>query len=81
MNTIAENLMHYMAHEDGVTTQYSYRQYEDNLGAIDISKRYPAFYGYRAIGAFTKRIPKKALLYYEGNACCLPLFPCGTARE
>ena len=73
MNTIAENLMHYMAHEDGVTTQYSYRQYEDNLGAIRISKRYPAFYGYRAIGAFTKRIPKKALLYYEGK-CLLSTF-------
>ncbi len=73
MNTIAENLMHYMAHEDGVTTQYSYRQYEDNLGAIEISKRYPAFYGYRAIGAFTKRIPKKSLLYYEGK-CLLTTF-------
>lgn len=75
MNTIAENLMHYMAHEDGVTTQYSYRQYEDNLGAIQISKRYPAFYGYRAIGAFTKRIPKKALLYYEGKRLLSTFIP------
>ena len=66
-NTIAENLMHYMATEDGVDTQYSYRQYEDNLAAIRVRKSYPLFYGYRAIGAFTKRIPKQAILYYEGS--------------
>ena len=66
-NTIAENLMHYMAKEDGVDTQYSYRQYEDNLAAIRVRKSYPLFYGYRAIGAFTKRIPKQAILYYEGS--------------
>lgn len=66
-NTIAENLMHYMAKEDGVGTQYSYRQYEDNLAAIKIKKSYPLYYGYRAIGAFTKRIPKKPILYYEGT--------------
>ncbi len=65
-NTIAENLMHYMAKEDGADTQYSYRQYEDNLAAIRVRKSYPLFYGYRAIGAFTKRIPKQAILYYEG---------------
>lgn len=67
MNTIAENLMHYLAKEDSVGDQYSYRQYEDNLAAIDIQKSYPLFYGYRAIGAFTKRIPKKPVLYYEGS--------------
>ena len=66
-NTIAENLMHYLAKEDSVGEQYSYRQYEDNLAAIDIVKNYPLFYGYRAIGAFTKRIPKKPVLYYEGS--------------
>ncbi len=65
-NTIAENLMHYMAKEDEVGTQYSYKQYEDNLAAIKIRKNYPLYYGYRAIGAFTKRIPKKSILYYEG---------------
>ena len=66
-NTIAENLMHYMAKEDEVGTQYSYKQYEDNLAAIKIKKNYPLYYGYRAIGAFTKRIPKKSILYYEGS--------------
>ena len=65
--TIAENLMHYMATEDGVDTQYSYRQYEDNLAAIQVKKSYPLYYGYRAIGAFTKRIPKQAILFYEGS--------------
>ena len=64
MLTIAENLMHYMAKEDEVGTQYSYKQYEDNLAAIKIKKNYPLYYGYRAIGAFTKRIPKKSILYY-----------------
>ena len=66
-NTIAENLMHYLAKEDSVGEQYSYRQYEDNLAAIDVPKSYPLYYGYRAIGAFTKRIPKKPVLYYEGS--------------
>ncbi len=66
-NTIAENLMHYMAKEDGVGQQYSYKQYEDNLAAIKVRKSYPLYYGYRAIGAFTKRIPKKSILYYEGS--------------
>ena len=66
-NTIAENLMHYLAKEDSVGAAYSYRQYEDNLAAIDIRKNYPLYYGYRAIGAFTKRIPKKPVLYYEGS--------------
>ena len=73
-NTIAENLMHYMAKEyaedeDGKQKIdiYSYKQYEDNLAAIEVPKRYPVYYGYRAIGAFTKRIPKKSILYYEGS--------------
>lgn len=67
-NTIAENLMHYMAKEDAKAGQaYSYKQYEDNLAAIKVHKNYPLYYGYRAIGAFTKRIPKKSILYYEGS--------------
>jgi len=66
-NTIAENLMHYMAEEDGAEEQYSYRQYEDNLSQVKVTRSYPLYYGYRAIGAFTKRIPKKSILYYEGS--------------
>lgn len=74
-NTIAENLMHYLAKEDSVGEQYSYRQYEDNLAAIDIQKSYPLYYGYRAIGAFTKRIPKKSILYYEGSLLLKTFIP------
>ncbi len=74
-NTIAENLMHYLAKEDSVGEQYSYRQYEDNLAAIDIQKSYPLYYGYRAIGAFTKRIPKKPILYYEGSVLFKTFIP------
>lgn len=74
-NTIAENLMHYLAKEDGIGEQYSYRQYEDNLAAIDIQKNYPLYYGYRAIGAFTKRIPKKSILYYEGSLLLKTFIP------
>lgn len=66
-NTIAENLMHYMADEDDVKTEYSYKQYEDNLTAVPVVRSYPLYYGYRAIGSFTKRIPKKSILYYEGS--------------
>ncbi len=72
--TIAENLLHYLAHEqtekkaDG-TVEYTYISYEDNLKATvtAMEKRLPVFYGYRAVGAYTKRIPKKKLLYYEGS--------------
>ncbi|MCE5343428.1 MAG: tubulin-like doman-containing protein [Eubacteriales bacterium] len=72
--TIAENLLHYLA--DEVPSQnakgqmeYTYIQYEDNLTATvnGMSKKLPVHYGYRAIGAYTKRIPKKKLLFYEGE--------------
>jgi hypothetical protein len=72
--TIAENLLHYLADEnvktdDKGTPAYTYIQYEDNLDAQvqGMGKRLPVFYGYRAIGAYTKRIPKKKVLYYEGT--------------
>ena len=72
--TIAENLLHYLANEsletkaDG-TIEYTYISYEDNLGRIvtALKKRLPLYYGYRAIGAYTKNIPKKKVLYYEGT--------------
>lgn len=72
--TIAENLLHYLAYEqaekkaDG-NVEYTYISYEDNLTAAvnAMDKRLPVYYGYRAIGAYTKRIPKKKLLYYEGR--------------
>lgn len=72
--TIAENLLHYLADENleySATgeVQYTYIQYEDNLKAAitAMNKRLPLFYGYRAVGAYTKRIPKKKILYYEGS--------------
>ena len=43
-NTIAENLMHYMAEEDGAEEKYSYRQYEDNLSAVKGTRSYPLYY-------------------------------------
>jgi len=72
--TIAENLLHYLANEsletkaDG-TIEYTYISYEDNLGRMvtALNKRLPLFYGYRAIGAYTKHIPKKKVLYHEGT--------------
>ena len=67
LQTIAENLLHYMAKEDAVKDLYSYKRYEDNLAAILAKKTKPVYYGYRAIGAFTKRMPKKQILYYEGK--------------
>ncbi len=72
LHTIAENLLHYMAAEDvaaqgGIKQAYSYRQYEDNLSRINPHKSKPVLYGYRAIGAFTKRIPKQPILFYEGK--------------
>ena len=71
--TIAENLLHYLANEtpardaNGQAT-YSYISYEDNLKqTVNImSKRLPVKYTYRAIGAYSKRIPKKKTLYFEG---------------
>ena len=73
-NTIAENLLHYLANEapsassNGQAT-YTYISHENNLVAAvnNMKKRLPLHYGYRAIGAYTKRIPKKKVLYYEGS--------------
>ena len=70
LNTIAENLLHNLAKEEGdrwLNYQYVYNPYADILPAIQVQKRYPLFYGYRAIGAFTKQIPKQPILYYEGS--------------
>lgn len=71
--TIAENLLHYLANETPAKDAkgeavYTYIEYEDNLKqAVNImSKRLPAKYCYRAIGAYSKRIPKKKTLYFEG---------------
>jgi hypothetical protein len=70
--TIAENLLHYLADEEvskDENGKYTYIEYEDNLKSSisNMTKRLPLFYGYRAIGAYTKRIPKRKVLYYEGS--------------
>lgn len=71
--TIAENLLHYLANEIPSKdakgeANYTYISYEDNLKqtVAIMSKRLPVKYTYRAIGAYSKRIPKKKTLYYEG---------------
>ena len=71
--TIAENLLHYLAYEQKKTegdkdVEYSYISYEDNLARMVIMtpKKMPLYYGYRAVGAYTKRIPKTEIMYYEG---------------
>ncbi len=71
--TIAENLLHYLANEipsknSKGEANYTYISYEDNLKqtVAVMSKRLPVKYTYRAIGAYSKRIPKKKTLYFEG---------------
>lgn len=71
--TVAENLLHYLASEiddnaNGVDSQYTYLSYEDNIkAAVDaLEKPLPLNYCYRAVGAYTKRIPKKKVMQYEG---------------
>ena len=73
--TIAETLLHYMADEEadtsvGGTSQFSFLSYENNLDAqkhTSFAKMLlPLNYGYRAVGAYSKRIPKKKILFYEG---------------
>ena len=73
-SSIAENLLHYLANEnngldaDG-NPKHTYISYEDNLRAAvgSLTKQLPANHSYRAIGAYTKKIPKKKILYYEGS--------------
>ncbi len=68
--TVAENLLHYLAHEVNAAGQtlYTYRNYENNLAnmVINTPKRLPLYYGYRALGAYTKRIPKQDIMFCEG---------------
>ncbi len=77
MQTVAENLLHYLAHEQSKEgeTVYTYRNYEDNLANMvtNMPKRLPLYYGYRAVGAYTKRIPKRDIMFYEG-AMLMKLF-------
>ena len=81
-NTIAENLLNYLANENnGVDAEgkpkHTYLSYEDNLQAaiIRLDKHMPANYKYRSIGAYTKKIPKKKIVYYEGGKLFSTLMP------
>jgi len=81
-NTIAENLLNYLADENvnldanGVP-EHTYISYENNLKAavIALDKHYPANYSYRSIGTYTKKIPKKKIVYYEGRKLFDTLMP------
>ncbi len=73
-NSIAENLLHYLANENNGldangNPKHTYISYEDNLRAAvgSLNKLLPANHCYRAIGAYTKKIPKKKILYYEAT--------------
>ena len=67
--TIAETLLHYLA--------------EDVLAKMAIMmpkmtrmlQKMPLYYGYRAVGACTKRIPKKEIMYYEGEKLLRSIVP------
>ncbi len=74
MDTIAGQLLHNMA---DTIPQYAYRLYEDNMAMIGmhVPVCYPLFHGYKAIGAFTKRIPRKSILYYEGRLLLKTFIP------
>lgn len=70
---VAENLLHYMATEkpskDG-TVAFTYMSHENNLAGYVASmpKDLPMMgYNYRAIGAYSKKIPKKRMLYYQSQ--------------
>ena len=72
--TIAENLLHYLACENNAG-EYSYISYERALARMAIMmpkmtrmlQKMPLYYGYRAVGAYTRRIPKTEIMYYEGE--------------
>lgn len=70
-DSVAENLLHYLSYETAPNgkSEYTYISYEDNLDTESnaIAKSYPLNYGYRAVGAYTKRIPKTDIVYYEGS--------------
>ncbi|MEG0865324.1 MAG: tubulin-like doman-containing protein, partial [Clostridia bacterium] len=79
-NAIAENLLHCYADEPAPVgaAKYTYFDYDDNLKAIvpNTAKKYPMLLNaYRAVGAYTKRIPKQPILYYEGQMLLKTFIP------
>ena len=90
--SIAENLLHYLAQEDMTTNKktgagdavYSFMSFEDNLnsmlGGLAGNHPLPMEYKYRAIGAYSKRIPKKKILYYEGSILFKTFIPLKNER-
>ena len=71
--TAAESLLHFFAEEGAGFPAGSgnSKAFEDNLSAIRMGlaggQSKPLFYGYRAIGGYTKRIPKRELFSYEAK--------------
>ena len=67
-NTIAEQLFFYFVDETK-NSRVSFDHFEDSIrwAVGSLTKELPANHCYRAIGAYTKKIPKKKILYYEGS--------------
>lgn len=81
MSTIAESLAHRFIEGEGKErARYFFADYENYFTVFGTAyqtfpKKYPLFYGYRAIGAFTQRVPKKAILNYEGSLLLKTFMP------
>ena len=66
LHAIADSLLHFFAREDGLNSSFPGDVLQTLHGGIRNSRKYPLHYGYSAIGTFTKRTPKQAMLRYEG---------------
>ena len=71
-NTIAEQLFHYFVgneYLDGTHHDFGFISFENNIrwAVGSLTKQLPANHCYRAIGAYTGKIPKKKMLYYESS--------------
>lgn len=69
---VAENLLHYMAYEKPTGDSdepFTYMSHESNLAKLvaGLTKPQPVGHFYRAIGAYSKKVPKRRMIYYEGQ--------------
>ena len=65
-NTIAEYLLHYLTRENNLPDADSYPGFLRTL-INAVCPKTPVNHSYRAIGAYTIKIPKKKMLCYEGR--------------
>ncbi len=78
METIAESLMHlFSANISTSDDAIPYRAYEDILPALISSnpEKGPLFAGYRTFGILKKRIPRRAMICYEGSLLLKTFMP------